>query len=44
MEIDLRVAEEAAERWQARQQDREPKRSKIEAGQIFEVESQERIK
>jgi endonuclease G, mitochondrial len=43
MEIDLRVAEEAAERWQARQQEREPKRSKIEAGQIFEVESQERI-
>lgn len=44
MDIDLRVAEEAAERWQARQQEREPKRSKIEAGQIFEVESQERIK
>ena len=43
MEIDFRVAEEAAERWQARQQEREPKRSKIEAGQIFEVESQERI-
>ena len=44
MDIDLRVTEEAAERWQARQQEREPKRSKIEAGQIFEVESQERIK
>lgn len=44
MDIDLRVAEEAARRWEARQQEREPKRSKIEAGQIFEVESQERIK
>src|SRR5918998_1937301 len=43
MDIDLRVAEEAARRWEARQQEREPKRSKIEAGQILEVESQERV-
>lgn len=44
MDPDHLVTDEAAERWRARQRQRELKRSAIDAGRISEVESPERIK
>jgi endonuclease G, mitochondrial len=44
MDSDLLVTDEAAERWRARQRQRELKRSAIDTGRISEVESPERIK
>jgi S1-C subfamily serine protease len=44
MDLDFRVADEAAKRWWARQQQREARRSAIDAGRVSDVESPERIK
>jgi hypothetical protein len=44
MDVDLLATDEAAARWQARRQQREVRRSAIDAGRISEVESPERIK
>ncbi|HWS81591.1 MAG TPA: DNA/RNA non-specific endonuclease [Rubrobacter sp.] len=44
MDLDLRVAEEAAKRWWDRQQERKARRTAIDAGRISEIESPERIK
>ena len=42
-DLDLTVAQESAERWRARQQEREERRSAIREGRISDVESSERI-
>ena len=42
-DLDLTVAQESADRWQACQQQREEKRSVIREGRISSVESPERI-
>ena len=44
MDLDLRVADEAAERWSARQKEREARRAAIDEGRISDVETPERIK
>jgi endonuclease G len=43
VEINLRVAEEAARRWQERSSIREPRRAKLKEGQALDVESSERV-